>query len=84
MIVGTAAACAAARAQEGRRILAAAAPRLPLSDCTQPQACRCRFTKYTDRRDEDEGERRLRGVSMRSVLYGGKERRRSGGRRSND
>lgn len=77
-------ACAAAKAAEGRRVLAVEAPRLPLSDCTQPHACQCRFKKYADRRDESETERRQRGVSMRSVLYSGRERRRTGGRRQED
>lgn len=77
-------ACAAAKAVEGRRVLATEAPRLPLKDCSQPHACQCRFKKYSDRRDETEAERRQRGVSMRSVLYSGGERRKSGGRRQED
>jgi hypothetical protein len=84
MIAASPSACAAAKAQDGRRILANEAPRLPLSDCTQPHDCRCRFSKFADRRDELESERRHQGVSMRSVLFSGKERRRSGGRRSED
>lgn len=84
MIASNASACAAAKAQDGCRILAAEAPRLPLSDCTQPDDCRCRFSKYADRRDEFEPERRHHGVTMRSVLYSEKERRRSGGRRQDD
>lgn len=84
MIAAAASACAAAKAQEGRRVLAAEAPRLPLSDCSQPHDCQCRFRKYTDRRDEDLTERRHHGVSMRAVLYAGGERRRSGGRRRED
>jgi hypothetical protein len=84
MIAANTSACAAAKAQDGRRILATEAPRLPLSDCTQPHECRCRFSKFTDRRDEFESERRHHGVSMRSVLFSGKEQRKSGGRRSED
>jgi len=84
MIAASRSACAAAKAQDGRRILATDAPRLPLSDCTQPHDCQCRFSKYADRRDEFDSERRHHGVSMRSVLFAGKERRRSGGRRSED
>lgn len=42
-------ACAAARAIEGRRFLAADAPRLPLADCDIRQ-CRCRFVHHADRR----------------------------------
>lgn len=84
MITPVASACAAARAQEGRRILATDAPRLPLPDCNQPHDCQCRFRKYTDRRDEDVEERRHHGVSMRSVLYAGQERRKLGSRRRED
>jgi hypothetical protein len=75
--------CAAAKALAGRRILAVHAPRLPLEDCTRPAACRCRFTKFVDRRD-DGHERRHEGKSMRSVLYSGQERRRAPGRRRGD
>jgi hypothetical protein len=84
MVAASPLACEAAKTQDGRRILAADAPRLPLSDCTQPQDCRCRFSKFADRRDGDEGERRHYGVSMRSALRVGKERRRSVGRRRDD
>jgi hypothetical protein len=75
--------CAAARALAGGRILAVDAPRLPLEDCTRPTDCRCRFAKFADRRDGDH-ERRHEGSSMRSVLYSGHQRRRSGGRRRDD
>jgi|APFre7841882724_1041349.scaffolds.fasta_scaffold07729_3 hypothetical protein len=85
VIIATAAsACVAAKAQHGRRILASEAPRLPLPECSQPHSCQCRFKKYADRRDEDEAERRQRGVSMRAVLYTDRDRRRSGGRRNED
>lgn len=75
--------CDAGKALAGRRILAADAPRLPLEDCTRPTDCRCRFTKFADRRDGDH-ERRHEGSSMRSVLYSGQQRRRSRGRRRDD
>ena len=42
-------ACDAARALEGRRFLAAAAPRLPLPDCDVLE-CKCRFVHHQDRR----------------------------------
>lgn len=77
-------ACAAAKAQDGRRILATEAPRLPLADCSQPHDCRCRFRKYDDRRNGDEPERRHHRASMRSALYAGGDRRRPGGRRHDD
>ena len=42
-------ACDAARAMEGRRFLAGAAPRLPLPECDAPE-CKCRFKHHSDRR----------------------------------
>lgn len=75
--------CAAAKALNGRRYLAIEAPPLPLPDCSQPHECRCRFSKFPDRRD-DEDERRHLSVSMRSVLFAGQERRRLRGRRRTD
>ena len=42
-------ACKAARELAGRRFLAAAAPRLPLTDCDALE-CSCRFVHHKDRR----------------------------------
>jgi len=42
--------CEAARALKGQRFLGAAAPRMPLPECTAPQGCRCVYRKYADRR----------------------------------
>jgi len=42
-------ACKAARELAGRRFLAAAAPRLPLTDCDVLE-CSCRFVHHKDRR----------------------------------
>lgn len=42
-------ACDAARELFGRRFLASAAPRLPLSDCDAAE-CHCRFAHHSDRR----------------------------------
>jgi len=73
--------CEAVKEMTGVRILARDAPTvLPLSQCSMPDKCRCRFRKYSDRRDES-GERR-HAVSL--SRYEGKERRKSGGRRADD
>jgi hypothetical protein len=74
--------CAAVKALRGQRKFCAEAPRLPLTDCTTPGECRCRFEKYPDRRDGD--DRRPFALSMRGAWYGGIERRRSSARRSSD
>jgi hypothetical protein len=66
--------CAAARELSGRRLLTAEAPRLPLADCTQPSQCKCRFRKFTDRRDGDDDRRQL-GSEARSIWYAGPQRR---------
>ena len=42
-------ACDAAKAMSGRRFLANAAPRLPLTECNVLE-CRCKFTHHQDRR----------------------------------
>ena len=42
-------ACRAAKEYEGRRLLAAEAPKLPLPDCDAAE-CRCHFVHYEDRR----------------------------------
>ncbi len=42
-------ACVAAKALEGRRFLASAAPRIPLPEC-DVKNCDCRFAHYKDRR----------------------------------
>ncbi len=42
-------ACKAAKALEGRRFLASAAPRIPLPEC-DVKNCECRFAHYSDRR----------------------------------
>lgn len=66
---------------EGIRLLADEAPRLPLSDCTMPEACNCRFQKYPDRRS---GYDRRLMIGLRRG-YGMLERRQQPlGRRATD
>ncbi len=48
--------CDAVSELEGGKILATAAPTLPMSNCTMPAKCRCRFQKYVDRRDDEQPE----------------------------
>ena len=43
-------ACLAAKTMEGRRFLAAEAPTLPLAECSDSEACQCRFIHHEDRR----------------------------------
>ena len=74
--------CAAVKGLAGSKILATAAPNLPLPDCSMPDQCRCKFQKYSDRRDDD--NRRFQFSSERSAWYSGGQRRKSGGRRTND
>jgi len=75
--------CEAARALAGMRILAINAPTLPMPGCTKPAQCRCKFQKYVDRRDDDQGRRFAFGQE-RSAWYSGGQRRKSRGRRSVD
>jgi len=75
--------CEAVSSLEGKRILAADAPSLPMPDCTMPKQCRCKFQKYVDRREDEQGRRFLFGQE-RAAWYSGGQRRKSRGRRSID
>jgi hypothetical protein len=75
--------CAAVRALVGMRILAGQAPALPMTHCTMPDECRCRFKKYVDRRDDEQG-RRFNYSHESSAWYAGGQRRKSRGRRDKD
>jgi len=75
--------CGAATALEGMRILATHAPILPMPNCTMPAKCRCRFKKYVDRRDDEQG-RRFEYGQERGAWYAGGQRRKSRGRRGKD
>jgi hypothetical protein len=44
--------CQQARRLRDYRFLAKDAPPLPLTGCTQPHACECRYLKHKDRRTE--------------------------------
>lgn len=75
--------CEAVSALEGVRILATLAPALPIPHCTMPQQCRCKFQKYVDRRDDEQG-RRFHYGQERAAWYSGGQRRTSRGRRGSD
>jgi hypothetical protein len=64
--------CLSAKGLKGQKLLAAAAPTLPLPACSIPHKCRCRFQKLADRREDG---RRLEETLARSVWYAGEERR---------
>ena len=72
-------ACQNARRLRDQRFLAKDAPQLPLSSCSQPKACACRYLKHKDRRSES---RRLAEFAMRRELAVDRRRRR--GRRATD
>jgi hypothetical protein len=75
--------CEAVSALEGVRILATHAPTLPMASCTMPAQCRCRFQKYVDRREDEQGRRSNLGQE-RAAWYAGGQRRKSRGRRNAD
>ena len=75
--------CAAVESLEGVRILATHAPPLPMQNCSMKAECRCRFKKYVDRRDDEEG-RRSKFAPERAAWYAGGQRRKSQGRREKD
>jgi hypothetical protein len=80
-IVCTSASCEAARALKGQRYLSAAAPRLPLPDCTSSSACPCIDRKHADRRAGPRLAEDATGLRRSSQTA---ERRASRGRRSTD
>jgi len=81
-IVCTSASCAAARALKGKRYLSAAAPRVPLADCTSPGSCACTYKKYADRREGPRREAESSGLRTSSPVK--PDRRTGRGRRSTD
>jgi hypothetical protein len=83
MILAPARCCLAVQAVANQQFLATEAPLLPLRDCTMPGQCQCRYQKAPDRR-ADESSRRDDLHSVQVTWFGGKERRRSPGRRRKD
>ena len=71
--------CSAAMQATGRSYLLREAPRLPLTGCTMPTKCLCKFRKNADRRDSD---RRLFGATETNRWFVGVECRQREGRRS--
>jgi hypothetical protein len=71
--------CAAAKSVVGIRYLQREAPRLPLTGCTMPMNCSCKFRKDSDRRD---GDRRMFGEVETNRWFAGPEARKCGSRRS--
>ena len=68
--------CEAASALKGKRFLSAEAPRLPLTECTAQDTCRCVYRKYPDRRA---GPRRAEDHDgVRRAGSGGARRRGTG------
>ena len=74
-------ACTAAKELRGVRALSAEAPRLPLANCDQPDACRCTYRHHDDRRA---GPRRANERGELPNPWAMTERRRSYGRRETD
>ena len=75
--------CHAVSSLKTVRILATGAPPLPVPNCHMPRECGCRFKKYVDRREDDEGRRFCYGLES-SAWYSGNQRRKSQGRRERD
>ena len=75
--------CDAVAALDGKKFLASQAPKLPIPNCSMPEKCRCKFQKYSDRRDDELG-RRFRYGQERGAWYPGAQRRQSRGRRDAD
>jgi len=79
-VVGTAEACAAARACKDRRYLSVEAPRLPLAGC-DARCCDCRYAHFEDRRRGPRRSEEKTGAPSKRVSVDQRERR---GRRAGD
>jgi hypothetical protein len=73
--------CTAVIQVRGKSYLLRQAPRLPLTGCSMPTACSCKFLKHGDRRDSD---RRLFRTNEVNQWFAGVENRKLRGRRSAD
>ena len=73
--------CEMARKFSEHRFLARDAPPLPLAGCSMPKTCPCKYIKHKDRRAEG---RRMMDFGLAARLFDGRERRKRGGRRSQD
>lgn len=77
-------ACRAAQDVTGKRYLCDRAPILPLNDCDRPQACACRYGRYSDRRDNPRRKSEGALPTQHSAAAHSEERRRDQGRRSEE
>ena len=82
-IAAPARSCDAVSAVGSVRILAIHAPALPMPNCKMPDQCRCRFQKYSDRREDDQ-DRRFQFGQERAAWFAGRQRRQSRDRRTID
>ena len=74
-------ACDAVRKISGQRFLSAAAPRLPLLNCSA-KTCRCKFERHADRRGRP--RRASETGTFEPLFWGENKREQSGGRRAED
>ena len=81
-IIGGPICCQAALSLKGQRRLISQGVALPLTTCTVPAQCKCRYQKFSDRRADD--DRRSPGSTQRAALFGISERRNAEGRRPAD
>jgi hypothetical protein len=73
--------CQTVRKFSEHRFLTRDAPPLPLAGCSMPKTCQCKYIKHKDRRAEG---RRMMDFGLAARLFDGRERRKRGGRRSQD
>jgi hypothetical protein len=78
-------ACAAAQQLASSRFLSRQMPpALPLSDCSQPASCTCKYQHHQDRRDDARREADTGIWSTHQLLEPDINRRRGQGRRKRD
>ena len=74
-------ACEAVRQIVDQRFLAHEVPMLPLYDCSNPAACRCKYTHWNDRRQDD---RRTLFSGIGDQYFAANDKRTGKDRRSTD
>jgi hypothetical protein len=74
--------CRAVHALRSKRFLSAAAPRLPLPECTMGDACPCAYKHFADRRGQPRRKDEITGLKQGGRLE--QERRVTPSRRQTD
>ena len=76
--------CNASKRMSEKRFLLNDAPNIPLSTCSDPDLCRCKYRDVSDRRDGDDRRNILGALSVELPIGDDRDNRRSGRDRRKD